>query len=89
MSLNDTYRASSQEPEPELTPEKTTEQIAELKELIPPSSDPVIAVDLDDVLCSTNALVAQCTCILPTRLRNTGQKLVKYLKGTTRLMVLK
>jgi hypothetical protein len=59
MSVNDTYRASSPEHEPELTPETTAEQIAELKESIPPSSTPVIAIDLDDVLSSTNAVVAQ------------------------------
>lgn len=62
MSVNDTYRASSPEPEPEpeLTAEATTEQIAELKELIPPSTGPVIAIDLDDVLSATNLVVAQC-----------------------------
>lgn len=64
MSVNDTYRASSPEHEPELTAETTAEQIAELKEAIPRSSAPVIAIDLDDVLSCTNAIVAQCTCIL-------------------------
>ncbi|KAG1885588.1 hypothetical protein F4604DRAFT_109614 [Suillus subluteus] len=59
MSVNDTYRASSPEHEPELTAETTAEQITELKESIPPSSAPVIAIDLDDVLSSTNAVVAQ------------------------------
>lgn len=59
MSVNDTYRASSPDHEPELTAETTTEQIAELKESIPPSSAPVIAIDLDDVLSRTNAVVAQ------------------------------
>ncbi|KAG2754434.1 hypothetical protein P692DRAFT_20827618 [Suillus brevipes Sb2] len=59
MSVNDTYRASSPEHEPELTAEITAEQIAELKEAIPPSSAPVIAIDLDDVLSCTNAIVAQ------------------------------
>ncbi|KAG1754986.1 uncharacterized protein EDB91DRAFT_264516 [Suillus paluster] len=59
MSVNDTYRASSPEVEPVLTAETTAEQIAELKELIPPTSGPVIAIDLDDVLSSTNAVVAQ------------------------------
>jgi hypothetical protein len=74
MSVNDTYRASSLEPEPELTAETTAEQIAELKELIP--SGPVIAIDLDDVLCSTNFVVAQCKCIPLTRLTSTGYELV-------------
>ncbi|KAG1787844.1 uncharacterized protein HD556DRAFT_932900 [Suillus plorans] len=59
MSVNDTYRASSPEHEPELTAETTAEQIAELKESIPPSSAPIIAVDLDDVLSCTNAIVAK------------------------------
>lgn len=59
MSVNDTYRASSPEHESELTAETTAEQIAELKESIPPSSAPVIAIDLDDVLSGTNAVVAQ------------------------------
>ncbi|KAG1864636.1 hypothetical protein DFJ58DRAFT_904855 [Suillus subalutaceus] len=40
-------------------PKLLVEQIAELKESIPPSSAPVIAIDLDDVLSSTNAVVAQ------------------------------
>jgi hypothetical protein len=76
MSVNDTYRASSLEPEPKLTAENTTEQIAELKGLIPPSSVPVIAIDLDDVLCSTNILVAQCTCNLLAPLRNLTSLLI-------------
>jgi hypothetical protein len=88
MSVNDTYRASSPEHEPELTPETTAEQIAELKESIPPSSTPVIAIDLDDVLSSTNAVVAQCTCILLICIGSTqGCKLVRYIKGTMIIMV--
>lgn len=59
MSVNDTFRASSPEPEPALTAETTAQQVAELKELIPPTSAPVIAIDLDDVLSSTNAVIAQ------------------------------
>lgn len=81
MSVNDTYRASSPEPEPELTAEITTEQIAELKELIPPSTGPVIAIDLDDVLSATNFVVAQCAYILRIRLRSTGHNRINILRA--------
>ncbi|OAX44907.1 hypothetical protein K503DRAFT_13335 [Rhizopogon vinicolor AM-OR11-026] len=57
MSMNDTHRVSSTEPQPVPAAETT---ISELKDLIPPSSDgPVIAIDLDDVLCSTNIELAE------------------------------
>ncbi|OJA07628.1 hypothetical protein AZE42_01122 [Rhizopogon vesiculosus] len=77
MSMNDT---SSTESQPVLAAKTTVEQISELKDLIPPSSDgPVIAIDLDDVLCSTNVELAECAYILLTRLRSTGHKTVNIL----------
>ncbi|KAH7927387.1 hypothetical protein BV22DRAFT_283956 [Leucogyrophana mollusca] len=65
MSINETFRASSPQPDAtspngEATSEHQTsaEQLAQLTALIPPASGPVIAVDLDDVLSQTNVVVS-------------------------------
>ncbi|KAH7915133.1 hypothetical protein BJ138DRAFT_1109953 [Hygrophoropsis aurantiaca] len=63
MSVNDTFRASSPQPSEEFTNGEakitSAEQLAQLTSLIPPTSGPVIAVDLDDVLSQTNVVVSR------------------------------